>query len=336
MDHDALARELIRALRGRRSQLAFSRRLGFRTNVAYAWESGRRSPSASAFFRAAARVGLDVGAALRSFLGGRASALDGCDPTSPDCVVVLLRELKGSMTVTAAAERAGCSRHQVSRWLSGAAEPPLASLLRVVDATSGRALDLVATLVDPATLPSAAPIWRKLVRARALASATPWATAVLVALSLDAYRALPSHEPGFIASALNIPVELELDCLSLLQEAGLVRRVGDKLVPARGAAVELRPDKPGTELKQFWAGVALQRLKDGLPGTHTWNLFPVSRAALARIDLLQRNFYRDLRAEVAASAGSADVVALAVLHLVPLSESPVGEVAWRSEAPSAP
>ena len=33
MDHESLAKELVRALRGRRSQVAFSRRLGFRTNV---------------------------------------------------------------------------------------------------------------------------------------------------------------------------------------------------------------------------------------------------------------------------------------------------------------
>ena len=45
IDYEALASEVIRALRGDRSQLAFSRRLGRASNVVYAWESGARVAS---------------------------------------------------------------------------------------------------------------------------------------------------------------------------------------------------------------------------------------------------------------------------------------------------
>ena len=67
MDYDQLASELIRALRGRRSQLAFSRRLGFRTNVVHTWEAQRRWPTASRSLRAAQRAGVDPRAALTRF-----------------------------------------------------------------------------------------------------------------------------------------------------------------------------------------------------------------------------------------------------------------------------
>lgn len=58
VDHYALSSELVRALRGKRSQTAFSRRLGYRSNVIYGWESGRRWPSSSAFFAAARKTGI--------------------------------------------------------------------------------------------------------------------------------------------------------------------------------------------------------------------------------------------------------------------------------------
>ena len=38
LDFEQIARELLVALRGKRSQTAWSRRLGYKSNVAYAWE----------------------------------------------------------------------------------------------------------------------------------------------------------------------------------------------------------------------------------------------------------------------------------------------------------
>src|SRR5262245_38605960 len=58
MDHEALAKELIRALRGKRSQVALSRRLKHRSNVLYAWEAGLRAPTAAGFLDLAKRVGI--------------------------------------------------------------------------------------------------------------------------------------------------------------------------------------------------------------------------------------------------------------------------------------
>ena len=67
-DAVAVGRDLVRALRGDRSQVAFARRLGYRSNAVYTWESGRRWLSASAFLRAAERVGIDVRAGVAAFL----------------------------------------------------------------------------------------------------------------------------------------------------------------------------------------------------------------------------------------------------------------------------
>ena len=63
-DYQRIARDFLRALRGRRSQAAFSRRLGYRTNVAYTWESGRAFPTAATVLNAAVRSGVDVHAAV--------------------------------------------------------------------------------------------------------------------------------------------------------------------------------------------------------------------------------------------------------------------------------
>src|SRR5687767_1331950 len=51
MDYELSARELVRALRGRRSQTAVRRRLKRNSNVLHAWETGSRYPRASDFLQ---------------------------------------------------------------------------------------------------------------------------------------------------------------------------------------------------------------------------------------------------------------------------------------------
>ncbi|MDD9933044.1 MAG: helix-turn-helix transcriptional regulator, partial [Myxococcales bacterium] len=60
-------RQLLRALRGSRSQVAFARRLGYRGNPIADWEAGRRTPTAEALLRVCARIGVDAPAALARF-----------------------------------------------------------------------------------------------------------------------------------------------------------------------------------------------------------------------------------------------------------------------------
>src|SRR5687767_8936747 len=121
MDFDQVARELLRALRGKRSQVMFSRRLGYRTNVAYSWESGRRWPTAAVALGAANRAKVDVPAAVRGFFRSAPPWLERLDPASSEGVAALLRDLRGQTPILDLARRSGRSRYAVARWLSGEA-----------------------------------------------------------------------------------------------------------------------------------------------------------------------------------------------------------------------
>src|SRR5688572_19296046 len=94
IDYEALSRELARALRGQRSQVAFCRRIGRRSNVAHAWETGRRQPRVSEFLRASGRVGVDVGAALSAFTGVFAPGLVFSPPFSAQSTSRLVGALR--------------------------------------------------------------------------------------------------------------------------------------------------------------------------------------------------------------------------------------------------
>jgi transcriptional regulator with XRE-family HTH domain len=133
---EALATELLRAVRGRRSQRAFSRRLGYRSNIAYRWESGRCFPTARVMLRAMTRLGADPRAALRRFYGTTPAWLEHAAPTSREGVARMLDDLRGRTSIVELARKTGFSRHQVARWLSSATEPKLPEWLALIDASS--------------------------------------------------------------------------------------------------------------------------------------------------------------------------------------------------------
>jgi hypothetical protein len=318
MDYEKVAIDLIRELRGRRSQSAFSRRLGYRSNAVHAWEAGRAFPTAAAFFRSLERVGREVHSALSGFHRVPAERAQAPDLTTREGVARLLDDLRGRTSVVDLARAAQRSRFAVARWLKGSAEPRLPDFLRLVECASLRLLDFLACFSNPAKLPSVAGAWQALENARRAVYELPWSHAVLRVIELEAYRSLKRHRPGFIADWLQIPREEEERCVALLLESGQIKKERGRLVPGAALTVDTRGDpERSRRVKAWWADVARERLLRGVDGTFSYNLFSVSRADLERIQELHRAYFRELRRIVADSEPS-ECIALATVHLFEL------------------
>ncbi len=305
-------RELLRALRGRRSQLAFSRRLGYRSNVAADWEAGRRAPTAERLLGAMARVGCDVPAGFAHFHPGSAEAL-------AEGLPAWLRALKGHTPQGRIAERGGFSRHQVRRWLSGEARPRVPDFLRLVHALTGRAPDWVAAMVDITQVPSLQARHRIARAAARLAFDEPWSAAVRMLIDSDAYRAQPTD--AFLGVCLGLAPETLAGPIDALLASGLAVRDGSALRPVSTFTADAgASDEDSRRLKAHWARVAADRLQaPRLDDLVSLNLVTLSRADLARVHQLQRDYFRALRGLVASSEPEqvAAVVLMQVISLVP-------------------
>jgi len=321
MDYEQIAREFLRTLRGKRSQTAWSRRLGYRSNVVYAWESGRRWPTAAETFRAASRTGIDLEAALTQFYGERPRWLDDLPPASPEALAQLLGDLRGGTSITDLARRAELSRYSVSRWLSATTQPRLPDFLRAVEAASLRVVDLLAAFVDPRSLPSIAATWDRLEARRRGAHELPWTQAMLRALELREYRALPAHRPGWIASRIGISADEEARCLAFLKDTGQITWEGDHYRPQSLAVDTRRHPEAGRHLKAHWTRVGEDRIRAGAPGQFSYNVFTVSREDFERIRALHLEYYYAVRAIVAESEPG-ECVAVANVQLFALDDKP--------------
>ncbi len=319
--YPVLASEFLRALRGSRSQRAFSRRLGYRTNVAYAWESGRSYPTAAETLRAAERVGIAPTQALLRFYKSKPAWLDSVDPTSPTAVAHLLDDLRGRTSLVELARLAERSRFSIARWLTGRAEPRLPDFLRLIECASLRLLDWLAAFVDPGLLASVKKPWAELEATRRSAYDFPWTVAVLRALELSDYRALPRHRRGWIAERIGITLDEEQQSLRLLSDSGQIHLVSGRWAVRQILAVDTRRDAEAEfALKRFFNSVAIGRLEQGGPGMFSYNVFSVSEADLGRIMDLYRGYFRQLRSIVAQSEPS-ERVAMVSLQLLPLDRT---------------
>jgi len=302
LDYSRLAAELIRALRGKRSQTALSRRLGYKTNVLYIWEARKGAPTGAGFLQLAQRVGVDVRHALEQFYRKPPPWLASHEPTSVQGVAALLDDLRGASTLVDTAGKLRVSRFALARWLRGEAEPRLPDFLELIEVTSLRLLDFVAALVDPLEVPSLAARWQELQAARRAAYQRPWSHAVLRALELRQYQELPAHEPGWLGRILGLDQAEEEACLELLADTGQIELRQKKWRVRQVLTVDTRKDpEAARHLKAWWARVGNERFLAHTEGVFSYNLFGVSNADLERIEALQRAYFRELRSIVAQS-----------------------------------
>ncbi|MEL6342385.1 MAG: DUF4423 domain-containing protein [Myxococcota bacterium] len=308
------ASQLLRALRGHRSQVQLARRLGYRGNPITDWETGRRYPTAAETLQICRRVGIDVDAAFQQFHAASAAALGEGDDRG---IAAWLDALRGSTPLVELARRTGASRYAVARWIHGDARPRLPDFLGLVDAITGRTPDLVAALVSIDAVPALAARHRALEAARRLAFEEPWTALILRVLETDAYQALPTHPPGWISARLPISPETERRCLARLVEVGVLTLDGGTYRSASPLSVDTRSNRAALNaLKAHWVDVARQRLHE--PDERDlffYNLVSLSADDLDRIRDLQRAYFREVRAIVAASE-PCETVALINLQLI--------------------
>jgi DNA-binding phage protein len=318
--YERLASEWLRALRGRRSQSAFSRRLGYRSNIAYRWEAGHCWPTAAKTLWIVRRLGGDVKSGVGQFYRQPPSWLDDTDLCSQAGVARLLGDLRGKASIQSLAAATGLNRFSLSRWLKGRGDPPLPAFLELVEAMSLRSLDFVAAFTDPSALPSVAVDWQRRQEAREIAYTHPWSQSVLRSLELSGYRSLTKHQTSWLAEQLGATHTRTQEMLDLLEQKGQIRWSGTHYELASLGALDTRSDpERARALKAYWCRTALEHVESGGEGLSSYNVSVISRADLLKLQELQRAHYREMSRIIAASE-PADCVVLYCAQLFALSD----------------
>jgi len=311
MEREASA--FLAALRGRRSQRQWARRLGYRGNPITDWERGARFPTAQETLRAAALAGVDVEVSFRRFMPGLPITREG----AAFDLASWLSALRGRSSLVEIGARSGLSRFSVARFLSGRARPRLPDFFRLVDAMTGRLPEWVAAFVPIELVPSLTGRFRAADAARRIAFEVPWSEAVLRVLETQTYRKQRRHVRGSVAACLDMSEAEEAECLSRLTEAAIVECRAGRYSVRRGNTVDTQGGQQSLlNLKRHWATVAAARLEaPHEEDFFAYNVMSLSRADLDRAREILRGAFREIRSLVAASHPE-EVAALVNLQLV--------------------
>ncbi len=114
-----------------------------------------------------------------------------------------LSDLRGDLSTAELARATGLSRFALTRIYNGEARPKGPVFLLLIQACSRRVLDFLARLTSVEAIPSLAVLWQQQQARRDAATRSPWALAVLCALELDEYRALPEHVTSSVLPQLH-------------------------------------------------------------------------------------------------------------------------------------
>lgn len=324
MDYEKLSSELLRELRGKRSQAALQRRLGYSANAPYLWEAGRRFPPARVLMELGGLEQRSLGKVLE-FAGLPAGPARPRRAWSARDTGVWLSKLLGKTAATQVARSVNSDRTTVSRWLRGDTEPRVPELLAIVDRVTQRLVEFVSLFANVEKLPTLRGLARDLAAQLRVAYDVPWTHAVLRALELDEYRRAPAHTPGVVARTIGVSQQEEARLLAELRDARLIRRRQGKWVPVRVLTVDTRSRPEGDRLlKLHWARVGVERLEAGpihRDAFYSYNLCALSHADFDRVRALHLEYYERVR-RIVAESRVADRVVLLNQQLIPLDASP--------------
>lgn len=318
---DRAACEFLRAIRGKRSQRAFAKRLGYRGNPITDWENGRRYPTAEEAFRACERAGFAVTAAFARFH-------QAAPPEQSRGGILLgpwLNRVRGTSRINQIAQCVPISRHALARYFRGDAKPRLPDFFRIVDAITDRLPHLVAELVSIDGVPSLRPRFLAAEAARLAAYEAPWTEAILRVLELDQYRARPEHRDADIAMYLGISTEEVQKSIAMLSRSGVIRMHKSHYEEARSLTVDTRGSAELVDKQlRHWLGVALQKLAARAPQQlFAYNVVSVSQEDYRRIRALLASTFREVATIVAASE-PAERVAMVGLQWLDLQTDALG------------
>ena len=290
VDWAQLSQELVRSLRGKSTQGALSRRLGFKTNVVYRWESGQRKFKVSDLMALLAIRQPDAIERFWQYAGDETASLD--ERMNGFDYARWLGVLKGDRTVEEVALGVDLKPAVLRRIFRGDSDPPVGRLFMLVQALTGRIIDFIELMTDPGDLKSIRAVWRSVEAQRKTASEHLNAQSIIACLEIDAYRALPEHSNAWLAQTLGLHIDEVTRTIETLHEGGAILIRHGKYTVVRNRYVNTRKDiDVARRLGRHWANRSLQLDDRHCARGHL--VFSCSDAALSQIFDVYRRAHHD-------------------------------------------
>jgi|GEM_PF-3467194 len=215
LNFKALIKELLKRLRGERSQEVLNRKFGFTFNQIYRWESGVTKMSWNEFTQFCHYLDIPLEKITTSLITGLPEEAPISSPN-------LIRQLLGNMGIEKFATRYKLSRKAVSKWLSGDSTPNLEQVLFLFHNHAGQLVKWLDKLVGSEHLPSMKQTILRLRIREAVTYKYPEVSLILNYLQTKPFLTQTHYRPGALAKKFGLTVEQEEEIMQGLLQSGTI------------------------------------------------------------------------------------------------------------------
>ncbi len=303
---------LLKSMRGKHSQQAISKRLGYGFNQVYRWESGRIGMSWKDFALYCDVCKVDLKLALGHLLGEITNPQDHCQ---------IFSRIIGRTPIANICKQTGISRQQLDRWRKRRASPSVEQIFHFLNESMGVTLDLAKILNRNKKIPTSITKLIDDTLLKNIAVESPISLLVGILFAMDEYQNLKKHKDGYIASKLGISIVDEHEMLSNLIKAGELAKKNGKFI---SQAPRIRTKTPSfTDHKtiiKFW----LQRAMNTLDAQKDFNdqvsimgyrVMGISNECYQRIVERYRQFQNEIGLMIREDQDAIDVACVMSLQL---------------------
>lgn len=253
MNFILLKMQLLTIIRGSRSQLQMSRKLGYSFNQYHRWETNKVRMNWKQFVTLCQTCDIDLSQVLFKYF----KYDDELDDSKPFLKILLDNFRKKDM-----AKKLNCSPSLFSKIMSGNSNPSVEQIFQIMYIASNSFFEFIKDLL-PSQSKYPEIILKELKRReqeQLFSVNNPYIPVMIRILETQEYENLPSHSSKYISKKLRMPLEKVQNYFDSLLELKLVEMKDGKFKPTN-KSLNLSNDFAGyIEFKKFWLKEQIEML----------------------------------------------------------------------------
>ncbi|MFG1482783.1 hypothetical protein ABMA79_12240 [Halobacteriovorax sp. HFRX-2_2] len=288
INYDDLSQQLIRSIRGEKSQEWVNQKLGASSNIIHRWEKGHSKASWEDFLKFCSIFNIDVEAILMSYLRFND------DVTKTD---KLLEHIFSHKSLSDISNSCQISASKLRRLKSGETALCLNDFLQIIFGLDEmESMALVFELSSNRSIEILDQYNQMRLEITKHYFENPNIGHVLVCLDLPGYKKLSFHQDSFVAKATGLSIKEVNEIIEICEKNNLIEKVNGIYQAGKIKLSDRGSTEQMTDVRRFWLNKAIANLehKSGLDAYGSM-VFNTSQNARQEIIALYLRFFEDFK-----------------------------------------
>ncbi len=255
MCYEKLKIDLLKTIRGDKTQQQVNKKLGFDFNQVSRWETQQKRILWPEFVRYCELSNINITQSLKRVFTYH---------DKPEDYKTLVRHLSADKKMSVMSNKTKISRYIIRRWMNNTYPPTLEEMFQVMEVYQSTLINFIDDLVGVEHVKAFSRKQKAYVAEKNFIYKYPYFAAVALCLELKQYKRLKAHQKGFIAKRIGISQEEEEEVFKNAVKLGLLEFRKKKYYkpPENKRHLNTKGNFFGSKcIKGYWLNKSIQKLE---------------------------------------------------------------------------